>query len=84
MHIAKEDSDGIRWAFTKFKTEIQWKYHVTRSDTKYCNFHAYLEIDEFVKWPIDSTYSVKKTKLESYLLNAIRVKISEIGAVWMV
>lgn len=65
--VKEGEVEGKRCAFTKFKTKIPCKYFVTRDNTIYCNYHAFLDTDDFVLCPIDPSHSVGKSKLESHV-----------------
>ena len=63
-----------QWEFTRYKNKVQCLFTVQREGTKYCDHHAYLDTDEFVKCPVDPSHSVKKAKLEKHVKKCNRTK----------
>jgi hypothetical protein len=67
MEKVVEGSSDVQCAFTKNKNKIRCKYTVQRDNTIYCNYHAYIDTDDFVVCPVDPSHSVKKEKLEQHV-----------------
>ena len=74
MEKIKKGVDSIQWEFTKFKTKIRCLFVVQSKNTKYCNYHAYLDNKEFVLCPIDPTHSVKASKLDTHVKKCNKTK----------
>ncbi|CAI2366644.1 unnamed protein product [Moneuplotes crassus] len=74
MEKLKGGIEGKQCEFTKYKNKVRCLFAVQSKNTKYCNFHAYLDSDEFVLCPVDPSHSVKKEKLEKHVKKCNKTK----------